>query len=716
MSEDLLLCLAEKPSAAKKLAEALDEKGKPVKKKAKGVTYFRAERDGVTLCVIPAVGHVFALKQVGIGWNFPTFDVKWVPAYEASKQDDHTKPYVELLMEMAGKADGFIIMTDYDLEGEVIGGVALRCALKQLFPNQFEEKMALVKRMRFSTLTRKDIMASHADMGVLDERLFRAGLARHYVDWIFGINLSRALTLAVKDTLGPFTTLSTGRVQGPTLSFLVKREQEIALHIPVPFWTIQTQSQIAGKLWDLEYKLRRIPTLSEARTTEVRLKELDTAVVTRVREKIDKRGPPVPFDLGGLQSEAFRYFHYTPSKTLSIAEKLYLDALISYPRTSSQKLPASLDHRSILGKLAKIPEYGTNCRELLENPKLAPNEGRKTDLAHPAIHPTGESSTKLTNEQKRVFDLIVRRYLAVFGDAAEYKSTTITMLAGDQDVFELKGRRQIHAGWISLYHPYGGIKEIELPILAEGDTIQLIDIRLKEGFSSAPHRLNPSSLLKLMEKERIGTKATRSSTIDTLYRRGYVNGTRLEVTTLGLEIYRILDRYSPEIVDVQMTRVLEEHMRKIQEGELELGDLMKEATDLLLKMLEPLELDSIELGLDLFESTRRTRQDLAVLAMCPICKTGTLRVVVSKKSGKRFVGCSGFWDSENPCDATFPIPQKGTVIKTDSQCKLDGHPQVLIKAPRRKPWLVCLNPECETRRSKFGNKKAGKPSDQQVTS
>ena len=131
------------------------------------------------------------------------------------------------------------------------------------------------------------------------------------------------------------------------------------------------------------------------------------------------QNPPVPFDLGALQSEAYRIFKYTPMRTSSVLQHLYLDALISYPRTSSQKLPPSIGYKNILKKLGKAPLYAKFTAELLSKTSLKPNEGKKYDPAHPAIYPTGNLPEKpLDTAERNIFDLVVKRFLAVFGEPA----------------------------------------------------------------------------------------------------------------------------------------------------------------------------------------------------------------------------------------------------------------------------------------------------------
>ena len=178
---------------------------------------------------------------------------------------------------------------------------------------------------------------------------------------------------------------------------------------------------------------------------------------------------PTPFNLGNLQKEAFRVFKFSPSYTLTIAERLYIEALISYPRTSSQKLPKSINYKKIISALSKIafPVDGDNessessgtsinlTMSLLLKEKLSPNEGSKTDPAHPAIYPTGEEPKgKLEGVELKLFDLIIRRFLATFGDPSISGHTSVTILVNDDYVFKelMEGKCSMKDGCIITNH------------------------------------------------------------------------------------------------------------------------------------------------------------------------------------------------------------------------------------------------------------------------
>ena len=193
--------------------------------------------------------------------------------------------------------------------------------------------------MKFSTMTERELRFAFQKLDSKTELpLVDAGKCRHELDWLYGINLSRLLTESALRQGRGYATLSTGRVQGPTLGFVVEREEEMSCFVPIPFWTIDTTIVHENEILSLEYGKDKITSKAEAKSVcdECRDVLLD---VKAVESREIQQYPPYPFDLSSLQSEAYRHFGYSPARTLASAERLYLDALISYPRTSSQKLP-----------------------------------------------------------------------------------------------------------------------------------------------------------------------------------------------------------------------------------------------------------------------------------------------------------------------------------------------------------------------------------------
>ena len=200
------------------------------------------------------------------------------------------------------------------------------------------------------------------------------------------------MTSAVKSSSGQYATLSTGRVQGPTLKFLDDREKAIKSFVPVPYFSITAKIMINDTIFDVEYE-KTFESKQEA-TAVVNACKTKEGQIDAIEVKEFEQKSPIPFDLGALQSEAYRIFRFMPMRTSNAAQHLYLDALISYPRTSSQKLPPAIGYETILRKIAKVPAYSKQATELLSKTILKPNEGEKSDPAHPAIYPTGNMPEK----------------------------------------------------------------------------------------------------------------------------------------------------------------------------------------------------------------------------------------------------------------------------------------------------------------------------------
>ena len=685
--EKYTLIITEKPDAANRIAMALDANGKPKKTVENGVPYYQAYRNG-NIVVVPALGHLYTVNsKEKAKRDYPVFDYQWVPRYLAERGASRIRVWLKVIAELAKNAEGFVDACDFDIEGSIIGYSILKYACGG--------KEETAKRMKYSTLTKEELQESYAHLlPNLDFALVKAGLTRHEVDWLYGINLSRALTTAAKSSSGQYATLSTGRVQGPTLKFLEAREKTIKCFVPTPYWSITAKISIDGSVFEVEYE-KLLESKAEATTITEACKTKEGQIeIVAVKEF--EQNPPLPFDLGALQSEAYRIFRYTPMRTSNIAQHLYLDALISYPRTSSQKLPPAIGYQTILRKLGKVPAYAKHAGELLSKPALKPNEGKKYDPAHPAIYPTGNLSEKpLAVVERNIFDLIVKRFMAVFGEPAIRQSVKITVSINGNN-FHLDGIRTLSEGWLRFYKPYVQLKDVSLPPLTEGQKISVKRVVLKDNFTKPPPRYNPRSLLLKMEKEEIGTKATRAATIQTLYDRKYVHGSdSLVVSDLGFEVIEVLVKYCPTVVSPELTRKLEEKMNEIQKGTETKENVLQNAIEILKPVTSELKEKEAAIGAQLSQALKKSRLEEKIVGACPKCPDGKLVILHSKKTGKRFVGCTNYF--EGKCNAAFPLPQSGTVKPLSSACKSCGWPTLRVWLKGKRPWKLCLNPNCSSK-------------------
>jgi len=688
MGERTVLVLCEKPDAAMRVARSLDEKEKPSERKTKGVPYYEAKRKDHRILIVPALGHLYAVApKIRDRTIYPIFEFDWLPKYEVERTAKQSRAWIDTISNLSKEANDFVLATDYDIEGATLGYTILRYACGGV------ENEA--KRMKFSTLTNEELRESYEKLlPHIEFPIVEAGLCRHFVDAIYGINLSRAMTVAAKRWSKRYATLSTGRVQGPTLNFLVEREKEINSFVPTPFWTIKAMVRIGNSACEAEYEEEVIETIDEANAI-VRGCDGRKGKVVDVEVKRFQQAPPTPFDLGTLQSEAYSFFKYPPRRTGDIAERLYLDALISYPRTSSQKLPPSIDYDGILKSLSRESRYRMLAMELLHRQALKPNEGKKDDPAHPAVYPTGKLPERpLSDSERKIWDLVVRRFMATFGDVAIRQSVKVVLDVNGYHFF-MRGRQILQEGWMRFYSPYVRSEEVILPHMDEGQEVEITEVVRQDRFTSPPPRHNPSSLLKKMEEVEIGTKATRADIIETLYKRGYVTDERIIVTDLGFDVVSILSKYSPEIISVSFTRDLERRMEEIQSGNERMQKVIEHAVAELRPILEELKKREEEVGQELSEAVSKARMQERVVGSCPSCGTGKLMILYSKRTGKRFLGCTNYF--KGICKTSFPLPQSGTLKSARRNCTRCGWPIVQVKSMVRRPWSLCFNPNCPSK-------------------
>jgi DNA topoisomerase-1 len=670
------LIFTEKPAQAEKIAFALADIA-PTKKVIGKAPYYELTHDGKEILVGCAVGHLFGLKEKKNGkkgWTYPVFDIEWVEAHTIRKNQAHSKPYIEALKKLVKKADSFIVACDYDTEGSVIG---FNCV-------NFIAKKKDAKRMKFSTLTNDELVESyknaskHLDFGVIN-----AGQTRHYLDYFWGISLSRALTLAVKST-GSFKLMTSGRVQGPTLKIIVEKEKEISKFKSEPYWEIKLEAKANKESIEAQHKEGKI---FDKKKVDSILKNTKNpkAKISKVSGRETESKPPPPFNLTNLQTEAYSLFSISPKETLSIAQTLYTAGLISYPRTSSQKYPPALELEKIIKKLQSVKDYKPHCEKLLKT-KLIPNEGKKSDPAHPAIFATGEKA-RIAGKNKKIYDLIVRRMLSTFAEPAKRKTVTADIDV-NKEPFVAKGTTTVKKGWHEIYEPYLRLKELQLPQLKEKQELKSPVINKEDKETTPPKRYTPASILKEMDKLNIGTKATRASILDALYLRNYIIDTSITATQLGMKAVEALEKFCPEILDTALSRHFEEEMEQIMEDKKTKEEVLEEAKKTLTKTLDHFREHENEIGEVLVKATRETEYEINTIAECPKCKKGVIQIRMGRFG--KFVACNQYPD----CKTTYSLPANALIKTQDKKCKeCDFHTVLAIRSGKR-PFDYCLNQEC----------------------
>lgn len=725
------LIIAEKPDAARRIAEAIADK-KPKTVERNGAPYYEFTINGKKHISVPAVGHLFVLSPVkdkkNKGWTYPIYSYEWVPTY-TKKGTEWTQKYFENIKSLVSGADGFVDAADVDNEGEVLLFNILRfiCGVKD------------AKRMKFSTLTKDELIESYKNISNhIMFPMLESGLTRHELDWLWGINSTRALTIALKNAAEKgFAILSSGRVQSPTLAMLLERELEIRKFKPKPFWQMMLHVKMDGMEVMANYEKDRLWKKEEADKILQECKGKD-ATVKDMKKRQYKQSPPVPFNTTDLQAEAYAQFKYSPTQTLSIAESLYQAGIISYPRSSSQKLPPSINYGKILKALATLKPYEKLLKELMKKAKLIPHEGPREDPAHPAVYPTFEVADlkKLTAQQKKLYDLIVRRFLAVFADEALRESNTVTL---DVNGFKFiaVGKRTIEAGWIKYYEPYLTIEEQILPELKVGQVLKVLKLEQLAKKTQPPGRYSQGSIVKEMEKRNLGTRATRAEILQTLYNRKYIIGKSIQVTKLGEAVTEALKDYVPRILSEELTKHFEEEMELVMNNKKKREEIVEEAKETLDEILKDFKKSEKQIGKKLLEGLVTARKEERLLGICPNCKTGELRIIFSRFTKKRFVGCSNYfkcakcgftrtackckceicgqpkgkckcsWKEKKwfpTCQTGFPLPAVGLITSLNKACEVCGLPMIQVWRKGSRPFRMCINHKCKTKEN-WGKKK-----------
>lgn len=675
------IIIAEKPDATLRIAEALADKNLKKKKSKYGVDYYEFERKGKKHIAVASVGHLFNLKQTKKDKDYPVFDAEWIPSFRLAKSA-FSERYFRTIEEVAKNGSEYIISTDYDAEGSLIGYNILRFICEK---NE-------AKRMLFSTLTKQDLINSYENVNhTLDWGNIIAGETRHYLDWIYGINTSAALTLAIKKNAKRFAIISAGRVQAPTLVILADREMEIRNFIPKLYWQLQSILSVDEKEIIAFYENDKIWNKKEAEKIFNDCKG-KSAIVDDINKEKYFQPPPAPFNITSLQMEAYRFFGFSPQLTLKIAQYLYSNAFISYPRTSSEILPPQIDYRGIIEALNKIDKYKSLCKRLLTS-TLKPIEGKRTDPAHEAIHPTIEPPiNKLPVLAQKIYDLICRRFLSAFAKSAIRESTQIVFdISGCK--FLAEGRRTLEKGWMEFYGPYAKFDETAFPDLKKGDEINVKDLKMLNKKTAPPPRYSQAYIIKEMEKRGLGTRATRSTILQTLYDRNYIINRTIRVTDLGLKLAEVIKNYVPDFADERLTRKFEKDLEKITQGKEKKDRILNKAKKAVTKISEDFKRNEDIIGKELGEAIVQMQDEKSIIGKCPNCGKD-LKIMFSPKKKKYFVGCTGYKDG---CRTAFPLPGNASFRKLNKICDKCKTPIIKVFRRGRRPFNMCLDFNCPTK-------------------
>ena len=669
------LIITEKNDAAKKIAGILAKNGVKEDSYLKIPYYHFTDADGSATTSVGLKGHVVQV-------DFPPEYSEWRKVEPKALIDaplvktETAKSVVRTVKKLAADASALIIATDFDREGELIGLEALNLAVEEN-----AKLVRTVRRARFSALTPGEINRAFSHLDHLSEPLARAGEARQDIDLIWGATLTRFVSLATSRLGSQF--LSVGRVQTPTLVLVAEREKERRAFVSEAFWVVKVELDAGGQRFGAVHKEERFS--DESRATRVFEKLAGPGRVTAVKQTTRKVPRPAPFNTTSFTSAATS-LGYSAAAVMRIAEDLYMSGHISYPRTDNTVYPSSLDLREALSILAQ-GEFGREAGELLARPALHPSRGEKRTTDHPPIYPTGAPRRgQLGDREWRLYELVARRFMATLADEAVMESNRIDITLSGEPFFA-RGHRVVTAGWLD-YYPYSRQKDSELPLLLKDDRVALVGKELEAKETQPPSRYGQGPLIELMEKHNLGTKATRHAIIQGLYDRGYVHGNPVEPTEMGIKMAEALQEFAPRIASPEMTAELEKDMDLISERDLTKEQVVTISRDLLRQAYSSLEQNREQVAAKIYEGITDDR----ILGDCPKCGTSKIRIIRSKATKKRFVGCEGY----PGCDQTYPLPQRGDIIGTGEICPQCGSPKIKVLGGRR-PWVLCLDPHCPTK-------------------
>jgi DNA topoisomerase I len=373
-----------------------------------------------------------------------------------------------------------------------------------------------------------------------------------------------------------------------------------------------------------------------------------------------------------------------------------MDGFISYPRTDNTVYPSSLPVRELLQSIARVGAF-KEATPIAVQSKLEPTRGKKQTTDHPPIYPTQalDPSVLSDSQHRKVYELVVRRFVATFAEPAVSESTRADIEAGSETYF-VRGSVLVKPGFLEIYH-YSRSTDEEIPRLEEGQQLELArDPWSDQKETQPPPRIGQGKLIEMMEERGLGTKATRHDIIQKLYDRGYIQSNPIEPSETGIAMVKAFQKYAERMATADMTAELEVDMDKIANGEISKDEVVRISRQMLHDSYDTMEQNKREFAETIWEGMDQDR----ILGPCWKCKQegrahedgspNRLKIIRARKSGKRFVGCEGYPD----CDQTYGIPQRGDLIRLEEICSICGKTPRLKVLSGRRPWNLCLNDDC----------------------
>ena len=609
-----ILVLAEKPSVGRDIARVLGCKNDK-----------NGYIEGSKYIVTWALGHLVTLADPESyddrykSWNME--DLPILPKYLKTVVIKKTSKQFNTVKSQINRDDvcEIVIATDAGREGELVA----RWIIDKIKTNK------PLKRLWISSVTDKAIKDGFNKLKDAKEydNLYYSAIARSEDDWIVGINATRALTTKYN------AQLSCGRVQTPTLGMILKREGEIQNFKAKDYYGIEIISAKGNN--NLKFRWKDSKNKSESTFNEEKIdfilnkvKDKELKIVD-VSENIKKKYSPQLYDLTELQRDANRIFGYSAKETLSIMQKLYEHhKVLTYPRTDSRYLTSDIvDTLKDRIKAVNVSDYTRTCTKLLKT-KIIANKSFVDDSKvsdHHAIIPTEERVFlgDLSEKERRIYDLVVKRFLSVLCNPYEYVQTTaIGEIEGES--FYLKGNKIINLGWKENYKDLDDEYEYEsLPTLKNDDILSIIKVKKTNGKTNPPSYLNEGTLLTAMEKNNLGTVATRADIIEKLFNTFLIEkkGKDIHITSKGKQL---LDLAPRDLKTPELTATWENKLIDISKGKLNKDTFIREIKDY-----------SKEIVKEIKNSENKFKHDNLTKNKCPEC--GKYMLEVNGKKGKMLV-------------------------------------------------------------------------------
>jgi DNA topoisomerase-3 len=604
------LVIAEKPSVGQDIAKELP--GPFTKTGPKGEQFL----EGPDHVISWAVGHLVQLADPDEydekfkKWRMA--DLPIVPdRFKLVVRDERSKKQMNVVKRLLGRDDIDLIVNACDAgrEGELI--------FAYLYEKAGSKKP--VQRLWLNSMTKAAIRAAFEDLRPSEEfqPLEQAARSRSEADWIVGMNATRAATIRLRSSFDGAVSL--GRVQTPTLAILARREEEIRAFVPEPYWVVDAKFDVldepSGRRYEGRFHLGAKPRLASAQEAAdiVSAVEGQNGTITKVAKTKRNVRVPMLYDLTSLQRDASSRFGFTARRTLAAAQRLYEEhKALTYPRTNSRYLTGDMvgEIKSIASLVGRQPEFREAAAyvtglDVLPLGRVV-NDAKVTD--HHAIIPTNADSHPIdkmrTNDDDwRIYDLVVRRFLAVFHPEAIQENTRIETTVSEH-IFRTRGTVLVFPGWRGVYgetaEPEESADDDEgsnqrLPKLQEGESAATREVAFERKETKPPARFNDGSLLQTMEtagqlvddeelreamkESGIGTPATRAAIIERLLQVGYIerDGRALVVTEKGLNVIRLLGGHP--LTSPSLTGDWESRLSKIETGtdsrKAFMGDIVK---------------------------------------------------------------------------------------------------------------------------------------------